>query len=61
MGQPAPVPVLLAWVDIPVMIFSAFPPDDPGGAVGVLRKGSVDPDVLLDLVARACPSRLPSH
>ena len=45
---------------IPVIIFSAYPPDDPGGAVGVLRKGSADPDALLELVARACPNG-PSH
>lgn len=49
------------WANIPVIIFSAFPPDEPGDAVGVLRKGSADPDALLDLVARACPSGLPSH
>jgi CheY-like chemotaxis protein len=49
------------WAGIPVIIFSAYPADDPGDAVGVLRKGSADPDALLDLIARACPSRLPSH
>jgi CheY-like chemotaxis protein len=42
------------WAGIPVIIFSAYPPDDPGDAVGVLRKGSADPDALLDLVARVC-------
>jgi CheY-like chemotaxis protein len=41
------------WADIPVIIYSALPPDDPGDAIGVLRKGSTNPDVLLDLVARA--------
>lgn len=49
------------WADIPVIIYSAFPPDDPGDAVGVLRKGSADPDALLAVIARACPSPLPSH
>jgi len=48
------------WAGIPVIIYSAYPPDDPGDAVGVLRKGSVDPDALLDLVARAYPPGLPS-
>ena len=46
---------------IPVIIFSAYPPDDPEDAIGVLRKGSADPDALLDLIARARPSQLPSH
>jgi CheY-like chemotaxis protein len=49
------------WADIPIIIFSAFPPDDQGHAVGIVRKGSADPDVLLDLIARVCPSRLASH
>jgi len=49
------------WADIPVIIYSGFPPDDPGDAVGVLRKGSASPDALLDLVARASlTGRLPS-
>jgi|SRR5579862_5358852 len=42
------------WARIPVVIFSAFPPADPGDAIGVVAKGSADPDVLLSLVARAC-------
>jgi CheY-like chemotaxis protein len=41
------------WADIPVIIFSAFPPDDPGDAFAVVRKGSVDPDALLSLIERA--------
>jgi len=50
------------WADIPVIIYLAFPPDDPGDSVGVLRKGSASPDVLLDLVARASHTpQSPSH
>ena len=54
------------WADIPVIIYSGFPLDDPGDAIGVLRKGSASPDALLDLVACACPRAprlpgLPSH
>ena len=41
------------WASIPVVLFTAFPPSDPEGAVGILRKGSTDPDFLLALVARA--------
>ena len=41
------------WATIPIVIFSAFPPDDPGDALGVVRKGSADPDALLSLIARA--------
>lgn len=42
------------WADIPTIIYSAFPPDDPGDAIGVLRKASTDPEALLSLVAEAC-------
>ena len=51
------------WADIPVIIFSAFPTDDPGDALGVLRKGSADPEALLSLVDHAFQmnrDRLPS-
>lgn len=47
------------WADIPVIIFSAFPPDDPGDAIGVVRKGSADPDALLALVVRASEKTTP--
>jgi two-component system chemotaxis sensor kinase CheA len=42
------------WSAIPVIIFSAFPPSDPGTAMGVVCKGSDDPDLLVAMVARAC-------
>jgi len=38
---------------IPIVIFTAVPPDDPGDAVGVVRKGRDDPAVLLGHIARA--------
>jgi len=41
------------WADIPVIIFSAFPPDDPGDAFAIVRKGNVDPDALLSLIEQA--------
>ena len=46
---------------MPNMDGSSFQRALKADALGVLRKGSVDPDALLDLVARACPSALPSH
>ena len=48
------------WAQIPVVIFSAFPPRDPGDAIGVVAKGSADPDVLLSLVALACARNAPA-
>ena len=48
------------WTRIPVVIFSAFPPRDPGDAIGVVAKGSADPDVLLSLVACACARNAPA-
>jgi CheY-like chemotaxis protein len=42
------------WSAIPVIIFSAFPPSDPGTAMGVVCKGSDDPELLLAMVASAC-------
>ena len=41
------------WASIPVVLFTAYPPSDAEGAVGILRKGSADPDFLLALIARA--------
>jgi len=41
------------WAEIPVVILSAFPPDDPGDAVAVLRKGAFDPEDLLSVVERS--------
>jgi CheY-like chemotaxis protein len=49
------------WAGIPVVIFSAFPPADPGDAIGVVAKGSADPDALLALVARACATSVPAR
>jgi CheY-like chemotaxis protein len=42
------------WASIPVVIFSAFPPADAGGAIAIVPKGNVDPDVLLGVIAGAC-------
>jgi len=42
------------WASIPVVIYSAFPPRDPEGAIGVVRKGATDPDVLLGLIDGVC-------
>jgi CheY-like chemotaxis protein len=41
------------WASIPVVIFSAFPPKDPEGAVAVVPKGKAGPDMLLAAVATA--------
>src|SRR5882762_8420785 len=32
------------WADIPIIIYTALLPSDPGHALGVLRKGSTNPD-----------------
>jgi CheY-like chemotaxis protein len=45
------------WEHIPVIIFTAFPPDDPGDAIAVVRKGSVNPEALLALVASVYEKR----
>jgi CheY-like chemotaxis protein len=45
------------WAEIPVIIFSAFPPDDPGDAMAVIRKGSVNPEALLALVGSVYEQR----
>src|SRR5258706_7598161 len=42
------------WASIPVVIFSAFPPADAGGAIAIVPKGNMDPDVLLGVIAGAC-------
>lgn len=42
------------WASIPVVIFSAFPPADAGGAIAIVPKGNTDPDVLLGVIAGAC-------
>jgi len=47
------------WSSIPVIIYSAFPPERHGDAFAVLRKATTDPDLLLDLIAAASPHRRP--
>jgi CheY-like chemotaxis protein len=47
------------WSSIPVIIYSAFLPERHGDAMAVLRKATTDPDLLLDLIASAAPSRRP--
>ena len=41
------------WASIPVVIYSAYPPTNPEGAVAIIPKGSSSPDVLLGAVAAA--------
>jgi CheY-like chemotaxis protein len=44
-----------AWARIPIVVFSAVLPDAPiPGVVASVHKGTDDPDVLLDAIARAC-------
>ena len=47
------------WASIPVVIFSAFPPAEMGGALAVVPKGNINPEVLLGAIAGAC-GRMPS-
>lgn len=42
------------WASIPVVIFSAFPPEETGGALAIVPKGNTNPDVLLGAIAGAC-------
>jgi CheY-like chemotaxis protein len=42
------------WASIPVVIFSAFPPQETGGALAIVPKGNTNPDVLLGAIAGAC-------
>ena len=41
------------WAAIPVIVYSAFPPERPGGALAVLRKATTSPDTLLALIGSA--------
>lgn len=43
---------------IPIVIFSAdAPSEEEAGVVRSLRKGTTDPEVLLETIARACERR----
>lgn len=41
------------WAAIPVIVYSAFPPEQPGNALAVLRKATTSPDTLLALIGSA--------
>jgi CheY-like chemotaxis protein len=41
------------WAAIPVIVYSAFPPERSGGALAILRKATTSPDTLLGLIATA--------
>jgi CheY-like chemotaxis protein len=41
------------WASIPIIVYSAFPPDPPGDVIAVLRKATTSPDTLLDLIGTA--------
>ena len=41
------------WAAIPIIVYSAFPPDQPTDVLAVLRKATTSPDTLLDLIGMA--------
>jgi len=41
------------WESIPIIVYSAFPPERPGDVLAVLRKATTSPDTLLDLIGTA--------
>jgi CheY-like chemotaxis protein len=41
------------WANIPVIVYTALPQKQVSDAVGVFRKGTDDPQRLLDMLARA--------